>query len=440
MGGKGFSEYPDGSGRQGKARRAGTARAEACFTHVVVFSFSSSFSPAARAAVPPSGARSGALDAVRGLLLVFMALNHVPIPPAVMPWLRQPVGVMTAAEGFVLIAGLLMGLIYTRKLRRDGPATAYGLLWRRAGRIYVAHLACLAGVFAWMGTYAIFWGEGQPPVGSPWALFEQPAAALGATILMLHQPGLLDVLPMYCGLVLITPLALDQLERGRAKGVLAVSAALWVTANLIDEPRPLIRGLLNTGAFNFGAWQFIYLAGLVAGHAWTSGRWPAWLRPSRRLFVGAAGGLAAFIALNHAEARTGLWAETWMALTNKNNVAPLRLLNVALVVFTVWCWIDARARKGSPVRSEWLALMGRHSLPVFSVHVVGALIILGVPTVFEWTRWGPWVGPAGLLAAMFVTARVSERLARRRAARKESAAHDPNPAAICLPRRVSETG
>ena len=370
------------------------------------------------AAPAPRPARSEAIDIIRGLLLVFMAINHLPVPAVLAPVLRQPLGVVTAAEGFVLMAGLLIGLIYTRKLARDGSGPVNRQLLRRAGRIYVAHLACLAGVFAWMGAYAILSGTGEPPLGSPWALFEQPAAALGATILLLHQPGLLDVLPMYCGLVLVTPLVLHQLQRRRAVGVLVVSALLWGITNLIDEPRPLVRGLLNTGAFNFGAWQFIYLAGLVAGHAWQEGRWPAWLRPSRRMLWIAGGGLVVFMAFNHHVARTGFAADLWLPLVNKNNLAPLRLLNAALLAFTVWSWLALRAARGAPSpRCAPLARMGRHSLPVFSVHVVVALVILGLPRHFEWSPVGVWFGPPILIAVMFATAAVADRLAPGTSAR-----------------------
>lgn len=393
----------------------------------------------------PGAPRNDAIDSLRGLLLIFMAINHVHIPPVLFPVLRQPLGVMTAAEGFVLIAGLLIGLIYTRKLRRDGFSAVTRQLLRRSGRIYTAHLACLAGVFCWMGVYAIFYGQGTPPVGTPWALFEQPAAALGATILLLHQPGLLDVLPMYCGLVLATPLALHQLARGRAGGVLVVSALIWIVTNLIDEPRPLVRGLLNTGAFNFGAWQFIYLSGLVAGHAWIEGRWPAWLRPSRRLLAVCGGGLLLITLANHYVAWTGRFAEPWIALSNKNNVAPLRLLNVVFAAFTVFAWLGlrAQARSGDSASDSGrhtrtiLPLLGRNSLPVFSVHVVVAMILLGLPWWFEWTAWGRWIGPCILLVSMLLAARCAEQLARRKPKRPSSPHHDPHSAAVCLPDRVS---
>lgn len=360
------------------------------------------------------------LDVLRGGLLTYMAINHVPC--ATWPVTRHPFGFMAAAEGFVLLAGLLIGLIYTRKHLRDGAGVATRLLLKRAGKIYLAHLLCIAGVLVWMGVYAVATGTGRPPVGSPWAFFQQPVETLVATALLIHQPGLLDVLPLYCGLVLTTPLVLDQLMRGRTVGVLVVSAAIWVFANLVDAPEPLVRGVLNTGAFNFGAWQFLYFLGVVAGHQWSKGAWPRALRPSSRLGWITGAGLGLAILCSFGVFTFGLGPETWAAWTNKNNLAPIRIVNIALAALLVWSWLGPRAgAEASPrprprLRCAPLALMGRHSLPVFSVHVVAALAILGLPDWFEWSAWGPWAAPLLLVGAMLATARVAEGLATRRKA------------------------
>ena len=58
------------------------------------------------------------LDVLRGALLVVMAINHVPSDLHVLT--DHFFGYMSAAEGFVFLAGLMAGLVYTRMLLRSG--------------------------------------------------------------------------------------------------------------------------------------------------------------------------------------------------------------------------------------------------------------------------------------------------------------------------------
>jgi hypothetical protein len=368
----------------------------------------------------PGSARQDVFDVLRGLFLVVMAVNHVPW--AGWFFTTQPLGYPTAAEGFVLLAGLLVGVVYTRKFQVQGKAATTRLLMRRAGRIYLAHAACVLAVFAWVWGYAEFSGAGHPPFGSPWIYHERPWAALVASLTLIMQPGLLDVLPMYFGFVLITPMVLRQLMRGRRRGVLIGSGLAWVFTNIALPPHPIVSGLIDTSAFHFGAWQFLYVCGLVAGHASTEKSLPGWvLTPPPRL-VAALGLAALLLALpRYGWVDLGLDASGWETLTNKNALAPLRLLNVAVFALLIRAWLAARSQRGRPgLACPPLALLGRHSMAVFAVHVVTALIILGLPQWFAWTTWGPWIGPALLVGVMLTAAALAERLAAR--ARRHQAA------------------
>ncbi len=358
------------------------------------------------------------LDVLRGQLLVWMALNHVPC--ALWFLVQQPVGFVTAAEAFILLAGILVGHIYSERFITHGKTSTTRLLMRRVGVIYGAHLLTVAGVLVWMGSYAILVGNGQPPVASPWAWFDHPWQALAATLLLIHQPGLLDVLPLYCGCLLITPLALRQLMRGRRNGLLVGSAALWAFTNVAVPGAPTIYGVINTGAFNFGAWQFLFIIGITAGHAHRSGELPRLLRPRRALCIIGASIALWLLAARHGWCRWGLPSWFWAEWSNKNDLAPLRLLNVLALAVLLRALLMTRPDR-PPVlalRNRLLALLGRHSLAVFSIHAVVAIMILGLPAWFEWSRWGPWLGPVLLLIAMITTAEIAERLARRKRLRQ----------------------
>jgi len=293
----------------------------------------SSQSPRASLAPPavagkPVG-RCESLDTVRGLLLVVMALNH--IPSVLAPLTQQPLGFATAAEGFVFIAGLVVGLVYGGRWERQGPYATTRSLLARAGVIYQAHLACVFGIFAWMVLYASDHATAQLPVASPWIWFQKPWSSWLATLLLVNQPGLLDVLPTYCGLIAITPLVLGELAKGRKWRLLAITILWWAATNYFDPPRPTVIGVINTGAFNFGAWQLLYVIGVMAGHAWLRGTLPDW-RPGRVTVAALVLAVVFFSACSHHWLTLGLSHDTWFALTNKNNLAPVRLLNVGVLV------------------------------------------------------------------------------------------------------------
>jgi hypothetical protein len=375
-------------------------------------------------AARPAG-RCESLDTVRGLLVVVMALNH--IPSVLAPLTQQPLGFATAAEGFVFIAGLVVGLVYGGRWDRQGPHATTRSLLARAGVIYQAHLACVFGIFAWMVLYASDHATGQLPVASPWIWLQKPWSSWLATLLLVNQPGLLDVLPTYCGLIAITPLVLGELAKGRKWRLLAISILWWAATNYFDPPRPTVIGVINTGAFNFGAWQLLYVAGVMAGHAWLRGTLPDW-RPGRVTVAALVLAIVFFSACSHHWLTLGLSHDTWFALTNKNNLAPVRLLNVGVLVLLGHLFLRGRR---DDLGLPWLAMMGRHSLAVFTVHCVLAMVMLGLPSWFEWHPRGPVIGPVLMLAALFVTAASAERWGRAKrsrampvVAKRQAAQHD----------------
>ena len=181
---------------------------------------------AAAAPAAPKGGRVASLDIIRGGLLVAMALNH--IPSAIHRLTQQPFGFPSAAEGFVFIAGLVVGLVYSRKWDALGAKAATRVVLKRAAVVYGAHIATVAGVVAWMLLHARFSAGGQLPVASPWEYINDPLPTWLGT-LVLDPPAR----PAGCAPdVLRIPaadadVALATLA-GRYRRVLAVSAAIWL--------------------------------------------------------------------------------------------------------------------------------------------------------------------------------------------------------------------
>ena len=58
------------------------------------------------------------LDALRGLMLVWMTLTH--LPTVLTTYVNQPFGFISASEGFLFLSALFTGRIYFRLAQRDG--------------------------------------------------------------------------------------------------------------------------------------------------------------------------------------------------------------------------------------------------------------------------------------------------------------------------------
>src|SRR6202162_6643456 len=92
----------------------------------------------------PSGRRLE-LDAVRGLMLVWITLTH--LPTAASTYVNQPFGIVSAAEGFIFLSALFTGRIYFRIAEHDGYRGMTLKLWNRTLRLYGYHALLLAFAF-----------------------------------------------------------------------------------------------------------------------------------------------------------------------------------------------------------------------------------------------------------------------------------------------------
>lgn len=362
------------------------------------------------------------IDALRGLLLVMMAVNHIPSDLQIVS--NHIFGFMSAAEGFVFLSGLISGLVYSRRYYKRGPAEMKDSAARRALGIYAMHAFSLAAVLLGLRVIALF--SGMPIVGASSVLVDHPIASFVGGLLLVQQPSLFDILPMYCVFLLITPAIVIACSRGDRKAVVAGSFLLWVLANAFSPQHPLIHGLVNSGSFNLLAWQLLFVLGCVCGHAWATGQ-RLWPRPSAALIALALIAAAGLYCVRHSFLASPIPA-TWLDwLTNKNNVAPLRLANTLLLYYLVYV-IAARF----PQLLTWrpFAFLGQHSMFVFAAHILAAYTILAFPQYFAETISGRAVGTILMLAVMAAAAKLHARAGERRAAALPARQTLLNPAKI----------
>ena len=154
-------------------------------------------------------------------MLVAIALNHLDTELRVFS--DYVFGFVSTAEGFVFLSGLVAGLVYTRRAARVSPAELRAHAVRRAGQIYGAHVASFLIGFVGLVVLALATNTMSPT--SPAMFFSHPVEAVVMGVTLLYQPGLFDILPMYCGFMLAAAAhPSPALPRG-ARGCFSPSAA-----------------------------------------------------------------------------------------------------------------------------------------------------------------------------------------------------------------------
>ncbi len=339
------------------------------------------------------------LDALRGLMLVLMTLTHMPtmfsLPSG------QPFGFVSAAEGFVFLSAYMAGRVYGKRARRDGVAAMQSAFHERALKLYLCQLALLLLAFtviAWLGVHN---RQGGVTGLLEFFFIDKQTAVVGAALL-LYNPPLLDILPLYIALMLLSPWLLRRGLRAGWQGVLTVSALLWlaeqwglglVLYELAAQATGLSIPYKDMGAFHWLAWQALWVVGLWLGaREQPLPRFPLWVVVPAAVY---AGGMLLWRHTVGQDPMPGVPAVAM--LLDKWTLGPLRVLNFASVfvlLVSFGPWLKQVLPRPLP-----LELLGRHSLSVFCAHLVIALFTLAFFGSTQVVR--PWTTDVALLASAF---------------------------------------
>ncbi|MBT2333717.1 OpgC domain-containing protein [Variovorax paradoxus] len=345
------------------------------------------------------------IDALRGLMLVLMTVTH--LPTRLTDPLGQPFGFVSAAEGFVLLSAFVAGLVYSRIGYVRGVDPMRQAFWRRVLKVYLCQAAILLFLFTVIAALGLH--VDQPAVKNLVSYYlAEPRDGFLFGLLLIYEPALLDILPMYIFFMLMSPWVLAFAMRHGWSLVMGASVALWALAQFglsewIYELAVHRLGLpvpfQEMGAFNTYAWQFLWFAGLCLGASRNMPdarplRFPAWLWGPALAIA-----LYGFWWRHHGiNGQAPFGGDVEMNLLfDKWQLGPLRLVNlVALGILAVRFGPGLMRRIP---RLHWLEAMGAASLPVFCAHLVAVLLVLAFYGDSQTAR--PWWGDGLLLLTVF---------------------------------------
>ena len=357
--------------------------------------------------------RLGELDALRGLMLVLMTVTH--LPTRLSSPLGQPLGYVSAAEGFVLLSAFMAGLVYGRAAREKSIETMGKAFWRRALKVYACHIAILLFVF----TVIAFVGlkVDQPAVTNLINYYlNEPLRALIAGAALLYKPPLLDILPMYVLFMLASPLLMSYGLRRGWRGVMALSVAIWLAGqfglgqwlyNLTLGAWGAHLPFSETGAFGTFGWQFLWVMGLWMGASRSESVeipfvFPHWA-------VGAAVVIAvAGLFWRHAVGQIPFADGSSLNIVfDKWQLGPMRLINLFALSVLVIRFGPALVA----LKPRWpiLEKLGSASLPVFAAHLLVVFLVLAVWGDSPQARsvWSDGLLLAACFALLYLTAEIT---------------------------------
>lgn len=322
------------------------------------------------------GNRDIRLDFLRGLCLFIIIANHIGYFPAYTMFITGGgYFLISAAEGFIFISGLVLGLVYGPRIIKDGLQASTSKILQRAWTLYlwniIVALAYLAlAYFTPFHTRA----EATPP---------PPAFSLDLVIKLvtLQQSfGWSDLLATYAILLAFAPVVFYALVHKKTLWVLGLSWTFWVGYQVAPgDFNPTL------GTFPIFAWQVLFINALVIGYHREQikeffGRFAKW-----KLYLPLAAGFLALLTFGIAWIYNGAfednqdlvwyfhWAFDKIALRPGRMLAFIVFFLVFYLVLT-YAWEPLRKSLG------WLfSPLGQNSLYVYILHGFVVSIFFNIP-------------------------------------------------------------
>lgn len=309
------------------------------------------------------GKRDLRIDLLRGFCIFVMTVDHVGGETS---WLYALTGgnglIVSAAEGFVLLSGMSMGMVHHITIRNRGMRAMFEKVFGRVWLLYAATVL-LTLTFAAVST----------AVGAPYTELATPATSrvdFAFSVITFHRTySLTDVLVLYTLLVLMAGPLLWLISHGHSGPVLAGSITAWTVTQLWPGSIPRAWQITD-GGFPFSAWQLLFVIGLLVGYH--RQRIVQYLQVRWLLTYAFAFAVALFfvdVAINTLLAPDPNPIAVHELLYDKNDagvgrvLAMLGLASFVYALVTVF-WAAARRMTG------WLLLpMGRNALFAYAVQL-----------------------------------------------------------------------
>lgn len=218
------------------------------------------------------------IDFLRGLVFVLLFTSHFNFFSwmSLIGWER--IGVVSSAEMFILLSGIVTGAVYGKKLRSDGLGVCTIKLFSRAWTLYktaviAAGLVALLRLVPWLDMTSLTTFT-DPVSGTVYPLYpglsEGFLSNLFHVLVLAASPHQFQIVGLYVVLFLLTPIIFWALDRRLTGWLLLASWVAYLVNYLVPETEPGTAEIqLTVAQFEYAfpvlAWQLLFVHGVVAG-------------------------------------------------------------------------------------------------------------------------------------------------------------------------------
>jgi hypothetical protein len=340
----------------------------------------------------PKGARDVRIDWLRGFAMVCVIVDHSKRSSLLSWFSYQRFWVVTAAEVFVVLSGIVLGTVYGARLLRYGPMSVVRRLLRRALVLYTAFVGVTVSILALallgVDVSAV---SSWDPTAINWFLDPRMMTSREWIDLLTlrYGPWPFEIVGLYVWLVLVAVPCILALSTVGWRPLLAVSWGLYLWYRLVPQQ---VTAAEFEAVFPILAWQLLFVHGIVIGYyrehiATIAARVP------KPVPVAIAVACVAFMgfALSNPTVDAPSWLrwrlvspqafsrlyETYFSLSD---LGIGRILNLAVALPTAYALLSWRRIQMllGPLQSVFV-ILGQGSLGAFVLHVYGLLLLAYLP-------------------------------------------------------------
>jgi hypothetical protein len=322
------------------------------------------------------------IDFVRGLALLIIFVDHNAfLDRNAYGWLTSftlgRYSFIDAADVFFFISGYVSGIIYTDVLLKQGLVASLRKAFKRCLHLYIAEIVLFLCCSALILTAPLH------DTIAPWSAFHRlrdlPGDTLRDTLTLKNPPPFFGLLPIYIVFIGLTPIAV-WLRIHRPLILVVLSVGSYLAAQSVSG----LQAFTYSDGFDPFAWQLLFFGGVLIGFGRVCSPGKRWC-PSPKLVAAAIGGLLliAFLRVAPSE-KVGAMFHTHVLgqvvpqgipLTGKQNVEPLRMVNLSL-----WLIVVAAVSPAHRFFRNWVVriplVCGQNSLVVFCASVFLNYVVL----------------------------------------------------------------